>query len=931
MGPRRSVLLYLVLLCALALCCAAPALALEPAGDGWYWQSPQPQGNVLNAVVFSDTSTLWAVGDGGTILQSVDAGATWQVRTSPVSVPLGAVTFADPTHGWAVGGEGWAAYQDTERDGVILGTSDGGATWQVQASLKRVALSCVTFIDDQQGWAAGGRGTILHTADGGQTWTAQKSGVKSRIEAVAFMDAQHGFAGCAEGFLLSTTNGGATWKRLAPRGLEFAAVSSLSVGADGKLWALVGGRNVYGNFPRLWSSADGGRTWRHAKVDFRWAIWGLAVQGDDVYAVGPVEEDFGAGDASRVLASHDGGRTWEQHVTGVAQLGAVAAGGPGALCAVGDVTVTSADGGATWQGRSTRGQSTGSIDMVGPAEAWAVGRVPEAGLGSLLLGVSGTLLHTTDGARWQEAPGTEGEAYQDVDFADPGHGWAVGQDGLIRHTADGGASWQTQSSGTTISLGLVAAPTDEAAWALGYRFVRGGIKVALVRTTDAGGTWAGVSVPAGMYPLAATAVSADDAWLSGVRRVRKTTSSVALRTTDGGANWSRVTLPLPATQLAFPVGIDFVDTTHGWLTTLNIEDGSAKVFATIDGGVTWQPAADQDAFGSDIIASISFVDAAEGWASGTGIYHTTDGGRTWARQVSGPMENAFLVDAFDATHALAAGYGMLSTTDTPGDSAPPVTLRDAASGWTRTGVTATLSAADVGESGVASTEYSVDGSVWVSGLTPPPFLAPADHSGDGTRTLWYRSTDLAGNIEPTQMLTVRVDTIKPASKLGRCVVGRDGVLRMRLRIADTSCPSVADFGFGIRTLHGRPIGGVGYEGFRLRTNRWVTLREEDMGEDLAAGRYRLMFYAIDRAGNEEAGYARGLLIVRRHKHPAWPGGKPPMSVAGARGGVVMHEFGARGADPVWASSGLRDRTAGGASQQFTAGLRRLARLVLRSR
>ena len=120
-----------------ALCCAAPALALEPAGDGWYWQSPQPQGQLLNAVTFAGPLDLWAVGDAGTIMHSVDAGVSWQRVPCPATVPLGSVSFAG-SH--ARLGRRWArtgdfSYSTHGSDGVILHTGDGGITWDVQLSL----------------------------------------------------------------------------------------------------------------------------------------------------------------------------------------------------------------------------------------------------------------------------------------------------------------------------------------------------------------------------------------------------------------------------------------------------------------------------------------------------------------------------------------------------------------------------------------------------------------------------------------------------------------------------------------------------------------------------------------------------------------------------------------------------------------------------
>jgi photosystem II stability/assembly factor-like uncharacterized protein len=60
---------------------------------------------------------------------------------------------------WAVGSRG-----------TILGTTDGGATWQIQRSGTSQALAGIFFTNRLHGWAVGHYNTILKTTDGGQTW-----------------------------------------------------------------------------------------------------------------------------------------------------------------------------------------------------------------------------------------------------------------------------------------------------------------------------------------------------------------------------------------------------------------------------------------------------------------------------------------------------------------------------------------------------------------------------------------------------------------------------------------------------------------------------------------------------------------------------------------------------------------------------------------
>ena len=74
-------------------------------------------------------------------------------------------------------------------------------------------------------------------------------------------------------------------------------------------------------------------------------------------------------------------------------------------------------------------------------------------------------------------------------------------------------------------------------------------------------------------------------------------------------------------------------------------------------------------------------------------------------------------------------------------------------------VTVNLTVTETG-SGLASTQYRVDGSAFQSGASVS-IPAPADHSNDGVHTVEYRSTDNAGNVEALRSATVRIDTTLP--------------------------------------------------------------------------------------------------------------------------------------------------------------------------
>ncbi|MBI6556832.1 MULTISPECIES: YCF48-related protein [Pseudomonas] len=141
-----------------------------------------------------------SVGLHGLIQRSTDEGRTWQQVDSPVSSDLVQVRFRDERNGWIVG-----------HDALVMHTTDGGDSWQVQLDgrrlltllnayygpraekgdesaaqmLKEVAMAASTsatpdvlaapfldvmFDEHGSGFAVGAFGMLLHSTDNGQNW-----------------------------------------------------------------------------------------------------------------------------------------------------------------------------------------------------------------------------------------------------------------------------------------------------------------------------------------------------------------------------------------------------------------------------------------------------------------------------------------------------------------------------------------------------------------------------------------------------------------------------------------------------------------------------------------------------------------------------------------------------------------------------------------
>ncbi len=209
--------------------------------------SLQPIANPeLKSVFFIDEQRGWVVGTEGTILTTVDGGATWTPQSSGTTDWLNSVQMlADGRRGWVVGS-----------GGTILTTVDGGATWKPQTSGTNAGLESVQMqADGRRGWVVGTEGTILSTVDGGANWKPQTSGTNAGLESVQMQaDGRRGWVVGTEGTILSTVDGGATWTPQ-PSGTT-ANLSSVQMQADGQHgW-------VVGRGATLLNTRDGGKTWQ---------------------------------------------------------------------------------------------------------------------------------------------------------------------------------------------------------------------------------------------------------------------------------------------------------------------------------------------------------------------------------------------------------------------------------------------------------------------------------------------------------------------------------------------------------------------------------------------------------------------------------------------------------------------------------------------
>ena len=207
----------------------------------------------------------WAVGAGGAIFHSTDAGQHWVAQTSGTDARLERVAFSDDDNGIAIG-----------ELGAILTTHDGGASWiQMPASGKEFPTAAVA--NGTSWWVGSANGGLFRSSDGAKTF--QKQSVPDGVfRAIRFTsDGKIGVAVGDGGVVIRTVDGGETWVSQPKAPEDLAAID------------LAPGRAVaVGKHGLVWQSSDAGTTWGAVAVEVTTDLYDVAFAGgaNDLWIVG---------------------------------------------------------------------------------------------------------------------------------------------------------------------------------------------------------------------------------------------------------------------------------------------------------------------------------------------------------------------------------------------------------------------------------------------------------------------------------------------------------------------------------------------------------------------------------------------------------------------------------------------------------------------
>lgn len=411
----------------------------------------------ISKIMFLNTLTGWAAGSNGTVVKTTDGGETWTTLNTGLNDPnalLSDIHFFDENFGMAVG-----------YNGTVLRTTNGGTSWVIGQqfpdsifdsvrilSANRVLMTGEsglwvsndggsTFINVHQAehsslrFLDGSNGYVLRkgnpldlsfqlyrTNDSGANWVAQSDSPDDAryagfaqyfvLNANTMWKTQENF----DSSLFRTSNGGNSWQRLShDRNLGFMARGN-------SVWVRTN-RQLDRDMLR---SLDNGNTWSYAIVPeasgsfyFRDGLngWFFAQQ--------------------QVYRTQDGGSTWA--VTANMQLVreiffADANNGWAVFQGNNTVIFSTSDGGQSWQQQFDADCEVGQMEMVNAQNGWAVCRQ------------GGSVLRYQNG-NWQKIATGTNHAFRGMMTGGENLMWAVGSNGLLLRTTNGGNSWTTLQTG----------------------------------------------------------------------------------------------------------------------------------------------------------------------------------------------------------------------------------------------------------------------------------------------------------------------------------------------------------------------------------------------------------------------------------------------------------------------------------------------------
>jgi photosystem II stability/assembly factor-like uncharacterized protein len=489
------------------------------------------------------------------------------------------------------------------------------AQWEWQSPLPQGnTLNDVKIVSEKVVLAIGELGTVIRSTDTGETWKLINLGTETNLVSLSFADEQTGYILGINGTVFKTTDCGINWSVQNP-GIKTIYYSICFVDKDTGF--------VAGYYGTILKTTDGGNTWAkknsktistlnkiiflNNKIGFAVGKEGVVVKttdsgntwkgasissGIDLKSIFFTDENNGWTITAngKIYKTTDGGDNWvEQYSNSSMSYTSLWFADLNNGKVWGNYNCATIDGGKTWTSEMANYFKIIAVDM-------------RNNLLGFLVGQNGLIKKTVDGgATWKNNMEVGYHSYMNIIFTDKNIGWHGDTGKGVYKTTDGGTTWEKKLN---IYCNKIYCSDEKTIYVFGD---------SLRKSTDSGETWKTIRKQRFSGTPVASIID------SSVFAVDQ--GSLIYNTTNNGTDWNTAIISNAGNWQT----IFFINKLIGW-----VAGGSGSYAKTTDGGITWE----KKEIPRELYFSIYFIDEKAGWICGGNgtILYTADGGETWLRQ-----------------------------------------------------------------------------------------------------------------------------------------------------------------------------------------------------------------------------------------------------------------------------------------------------------
>ena len=249
-----------------------------------------------------------------------------------------------------------------------------------------------------------------------------------------------------------------------------------------------------------------------------------------------------------------------------------------------------------------------------------------------------TCISNAQNEGWHLLPFVPSQTLWDIHCVNKDTAVAVGENGYIVRTTNGGSHWDSVYSTTTNTLYKITFLNDTVGYVCGTNGT-------VLKTTNSGLTWANIGISTSLNFLSMSFINQDTGWIVGGNGTSFFSlygdKGIYIKTNNGGKKWE-----IDTNYNSLLTSVFFLDNDTGYLA---ISNEKLYLLKTKDGGKTYDTIQQSNKkLSYQAILNIFFIDAKTGFfINGADIYKTNNYGLYWDKTVTPSylIHNAYFLDS----------------------------------------------------------------------------------------------------------------------------------------------------------------------------------------------------------------------------------------------------------------------------------------------